>query len=241
MSPPSVRIPAKSNRACGALPEPESLAGGFWFPRLSADSSRELRGFATLGWYIEDQRDSEAWSQRFLNFKDGRGTSIQGAALVLGKMLEQIDWARHNGVAIISAMSSSQSVYDAAKPAARLAALLGERMGFRHIAGALRKQQHRRLHTLKGGASEREQEISGKYELVGRINADLVIICDDMITRGNTLGEIARAIRVKHPQIDIVGLGLGKSERASFAARYGKTLTNGHLSAAQLKEWDNAR
>jgi hypothetical protein len=69
----------------------------------------------------------------------------------------------------------------------------------------------------------------------------LVIVCDDLITRGDTLGEIARAIQVNHPRIELLGVGAGKSERAAWAANFNKQLSNGHLTAQQAQEWDSAR
>jgi hypothetical protein len=237
---PLVRLPPKSAAPLGRLAWPDPLAGGLWFPRLDAETSKEFRGFFTIGWYQKDARDSDIWSRHFLDFKDGRGNSVQGAAAVLGTMLQRIDWTGYRGVSIISAMSSGQVTYDPNKPHARLALSLSQRLGFTHVPGALRKQPHKKLHGLNG-STEREREINGRYRLVGQLPGDLVLICDDMLTRGSTLGEIARAIRQVHPRTQLVGIALGKSERVVWAAGCGKTLNNLHLTTAELQEWDRAR
>lgn len=235
----TVRIPQmKASRFTQLFPRPEFLGPLFWFSELSSHASLLLRGYLTLGWYIDDDRD--AWSKRFLGFKNADANCVRGACAVLSMALSTINWNAEGRIAVCSAMSSAQTEYDPHKPQAILANHLAEQFGFQYLGATFKKAAHRRLHLLKGGAQEREEEVKGKYELTQQFRASLVIVVDDIVTRGDTTGDIARAIRLRYPNVEVVGIALGKSERASFADTRGVKLNNDHIPAKWAEIWDNS-
>jgi hypothetical protein len=234
-------IPARlAKPGTSSFPVPKPLGDMLWFERLSADSSVALRGAMTLGWYIKDVPD-DPWTTRFLQFKNAWPNAIKGAQLVLARELANIEWGAASSIGITSAMGSRDTTYNASEPAAQLATFLAKQFGFRDLNGLFAKKAHKSLHKLKGGAAEREAEVAGAYKVVGQIGVPVVLICDDVITAGSTLGDMARAISAKNPKVEVIGLALGKAERRAWAAGSQYALTNDHIPAKSAHDWDRAK
>lgn len=235
----TVRLPkAKASKATQTFPQPSPFGHLFWFSELSSPASLLLRGYLTLGWYIRDNLDE--WSGRFLSFKNSDAGSVRGACTVLSIALSAIDWQSEGPIAVCAAMNSAQTIHDPRKPQAIVAAHLAQQFGFQYVGASFEKSAHKSLHRLTGGAHEREAEVSGKYRLTQKFDARLVLVIDDIVTRGTTTGDIARAIHMHNPKVDVVGIALGKSETAFFAESYDVKLNNNHIPTRWAKIWDKS-
>jgi predicted amidophosphoribosyltransferase len=108
--------------------------------------------------------------------------------------------------------------------------------GLKWMPSLLSKHPHRPLHNCRTQA-EREAEIKkADYSATGSMaGIKRVLIFDDIATRGDTLTAIAGAIKRISPRVEVVGIALGKSERVSYAASWGHTISNEHVPWE--KEW----
>jgi predicted amidophosphoribosyltransferase len=103
----------------------------------------------------------------------------------------------------------------------------------------LTKQPHRSLHRL-GGAADRSLELQkANYQALALPNhLRRVLVLDDVVTRGETLSAIAKAIKTTAPAIRVYGIALGKSERQSYAAGFGYMISNDHVPLRWADRWD---
>jgi hypothetical protein len=195
----------------------------------------EVVAVYTVGWRILDEPD--AWSNRFLNFKSG--VDVAKAGRVLGHALREIvsDQGLSSGVAVTAALSSGAVQFEPAKPLAIAGSIAAKDAGLTWLPTLFTKQAHRRLHTL-GSGSERDDEVKGKYTCPGVRNCKCLIIIDDLVTRGATFGEMARALGVATSGVPVVGLALGKNEKRNFAKDYGVIVDNSRLAQSWEKRWN---
>jgi hypothetical protein len=111
---------------------------------------------------------------------------------------------------------------------------IADQIGGAWLPDIFEKDVHRSLHSLPS-AAERAAEVAGKYRSNTVTGIDTLIILDDFITRGDTLGEMHRAFNEVNTSIDLVALALAKNESQSYAASQGVTVSNNHIPA----EWDS--
>ena len=78
----------------------------------------------------------------------------------------------------------------------------------------------------------------GKYSCTGIQNCDGLVIIDDLVTRGATIGEMARALHAKSPGIPVLGIALGKNERREFAKGFGVIVDNSSLAVKWESRWN---
>jgi hypothetical protein len=108
-------------------------------------------------------------------------------------------------------------------------------LGVAYLPNLLTKNVHKSLHKCTG-AAERELEIARANYRSTQLRGSLkrVLILDDLATRGDTVTAIAKAIRAQSPNIGIIGIALGKSERKSYAAGCGYEISNEHVVLPDL-------
>jgi len=112
---------------------------------------------------------------------------------------------------------------------------VGELDGYDYCPYLLRKKPHRPLHTLPD-ADSRDSEVKGKYSSayfsdVTANRVRLVVVIDDIVTRGATMDEVARAIKKENGDIPVYGVALAKNERKSF---WNDQISNDHISEQVL-------
>ena len=112
-----------------------------------------------------------------------------------------------------------------------------EASGTVFVGDALSKEAHKPLHTVSDAYERQEilDEATFRSEPVG---ADSVVVFDDLITRGDTLSHIARAILTANRSVKVYGVALGKTERRSFQQDvYGIEISNDHVPKKWKKAW----
>jgi hypothetical protein len=190
-----------------------------------------------LGFRLTDNRDEE-WTTRFNDFKYGRYR--WGRAAVRGARAAVPDAVRTIGlgtdVTVLCAIPSSAEVVLGTSRVAQMAAAIARANSWVWYPSGLRKQIHHPLHGL-GAAVVRDAEVRNRYAATG-IAAGTVLVVDDFVTRGSTLNEIARAIRLTSPSAKVCGLVLAKNESANFWKEQGIDIDNAHIPPHVTKRWD---
>ena len=202
------------------------------FPRL--DSSGSLLPVYTIGWRITD--DADEWTRRFLRFKDGDKPHVRGGAFVLKDAVAEI--IAHHGLApdqtaLTTALSSKSTKANPKSVLYRVGEWVSKKVCVSWLPDLFTKEAHRSLHSI-ANANDRDAEVHNKYKSGKLAGIKTLIILDDFVTRGATLGEMARALSSKNSGINVIGLALGKNESSSFAADFGVKVDNSHVPP----EWE---
>lgn len=201
----------------------------------SLDNAPTVPAF-TLAYRFTDNGWDE-WTQRLNKFKAGDAAAIQGACRAMHKMLSGFPFG--TSVFVTAAIPSGETTLPAQAGVYILGKYLSDSLGFTWCPQLLTKRVHRKLHNLYE-ATERDAEVAGAYTASAPpIAPGVVLILDDLITRGSTLNSAATAIKVVAPAAKILGLAPGKTERQSYWADRGTPITNAHVPAALAHAWDN--
>lgn len=197
-----------------------------------------LNHVVTIGWRFTDT-DKDPWSQRFLSVKEGSPETNRRAATFLATVMARS--VQDRGLVVVPAMSSKTRVTDPESVMALAAKAIAE-LG-NEYAGDLLEQTPRGSLKFAKSRAERLDLIRDSYAVRDEAPWDLsgkkVLIVDDLVTNGDTLMEIARAIREAYPDVEAVGgLCFAKNESQSYVAPHGHTITNGHIPDAYAKIWD---
>lgn len=190
----------------------------------------------SLAWRFIDE-PNEKWTFRLNQFKSNDMAAIQSACRLYTHVLSQIRWENSLKRAIICAIPSSETSLPLGSALYTLGNAICECLGWQWHPKYLTKKTHRKIHSLNS-ASSRDSEVDNVYSTCYRIDADVIIILDDFITRGATVADIVRAVRVSNPEAKIGCAVLGKNERRSYAKSNGFDISNGHLSDYFQKIWD---
>ncbi|WP_131818613.1 phosphoribosyltransferase [Sphingomonas turrisvirgatae] len=194
----------------------------------------------TVGWRILDQ-PGDVWTQRFVAFKADETPAFMGGAYVLLEATKEL-MARRNlkpaSVGLAVALSSRATKLNNNHVLCRTGRWLAQRLNLTFVGEKFSKQAHRSLHTLSS-SGERDGEVSGKYTCQKIEGVSTVIILDDFVTRGATLGEMKRALDETSCGISAIGLALGKHERNAYATGFGVNVSNEHIPDKWNQAWIN--
>lgn len=213
-----------------------SLAGWMRFERLD----RLYTQTHVLAWRFRDDT-GEAWTARVNAFKAKKPPAIAGAARVLAaaipQLMEQCGW-KASETALTAALSSVDSGCVPTKPLPMIGRAVAKRLDLQWLPDILTKQPHKPLHNIFD-AAEREAEAAKALYQCGQItNVRRILVLDDLFTMGSTLNNIAVAINNTNNGLRVHPIGLGKSEKRSYALSLGKELTNEHVPASWATLWD---
>jgi hypothetical protein len=218
------------------IPTPTKSGNLLRFDRL--DTSGYAIRVYTVGWRIVDQ-SGDQWTKRFLNFKSDTSKGFMGGAFLLREAVREIlvteglD-AKTTGLAI--ALSSGATKISDQSVLYRAGYWIAAQLGLPFIADSFTKKVHRSLHSLTS-SSARDSEVSDKYSCTRIDGVKTIIIVDDFVTRGATFNDMRRALQDTNPGIRVIGLALGKNEKASYAAKFGYGVHNDHISTAINALW----
>lgn len=195
----------------------------------------------TVGWRIIGNADH--WTTRFLRFKEGQLNDMRGGAQVLNRAIQELLThltfdARHTG--LTTALSSGNTQADPKSVLFRVGKWLAEQNNLEWLPSLFTKEAHQSLHNLPVGA-DRDAEVKDKYSCGRARGIRQLIILDDFVTRGATLGDMTRAFKVSNPGTNVVGLALAKNEKATFAASHGVIVDNSHIPAEWDELWEQAK
>ena len=195
--------PVKLRKSARLIPIPE------------LDSPQSDLPVYAIGFYISQRSGkSDAWSDRIIGFKDRNQTDIKGGIRVLSEAAKEI-LSLHDldpeTMGLLSALSSKDVAADPMSSLQRAGKFVAQHCGVKWLPKALTKKSHRKLAHIKG-PEVRDNEVKGKYQCMKLNGIQQIIIMDDIVTRGATMGEIKRAIKASNPSVQVIGLALGKTD-----------------------------
>lgn len=194
-----------------------------------------------IAWRIVD--DPDRWSRRVLGFKADRSTAdFNGGAwcLKLGVkgILADQGW-QPDDTGLVTALSSGATDPVSDHILFRTGKWICEELGLTFLTPHLSKVAHRSLHSL-GGAGDRDAEVEGKYACEPFSGLSHIVILDDLVTRGATFKEVARAVHSASGIQSFAALATGKNERRRYADYCGAHLSNDHVSPEMERLWSQA-
>lgn len=222
---------------------PCNEAGWLRFNRL--DSLQGINQVYAMGWRFTDEAGlSDPWSQRLTLFKRGRDVlpAIVAFNLAVNDLVRAVGWSAHE-TGVIPALSSNDTCTNPSKQIPKLAQSCAHAMGFTYLPHVITKKAHRPLRTLNSLVERRNEvrEADYKANLEGCSHIRRILIVDDLVTNGDTMSAIARAIHAHVPDMEFYGLALGKNEKQGYAHSHGHQINNGHVPHSWAEAWDNAR
>lgn len=211
-----------------------------WTPaQLPARS--QIDGAFVLGFRITGDGTND-WSARFNRFKFGTARSrIAGIAVMkaaIGSLLRQLFAASNlavSDVAFAPALGSAEATATPTGSNSALARACANVFGNPICLDLLSKRPHESLHRSRGAAEARAEIIRNADYRASKVKARAVIVFDDFITRGDTLGAIANAIKSANPSVLVFGVALAKNQGIEFID---PVTANDHLLPALADLWD---
>jgi len=211
------------------------LAGLMHFQNM--DNLRNFHVYS-LAWRFTDN-PADPWTRRMNAFKENEPQAVGAACAVMSQATSRITWGQTGRrFTLVSAIPHAETALPQTAALFQLGQTVAANNGWEWEPNALSKNPHQSLHNMRGGCAQRDAEVAGKYAARTGFNSDFILILDDFTTRGSTIAEIARALRVRCPNAVIGGLVLGKTERQTFAAERGLDLNNNHVPADYATLWD---
>ena len=207
---------------------------GGWMAFQHLDHGHPLDHAFTLAYKMTDD-PAEMWSGRFVRFKDKDQKALYGAAKVLKPAMTGLFASLKLNAAhtvIVPALSSVEKLADPNRHVPRLATAVSKELSCAVNMTAVSKDPHPSLHKVP--AAERIATLEKANYTAQAIDADVVVVLDDFITQGATLGITARQLKAANPKLTVLGVALGKTERRAYWADRGIVLSNQHVPG----DWD---
>ncbi len=159
-----------------------------------------------------------------MTVRDDRGdvkqttTGFRGPLMVQSLTSAKSKFLSLGTISVVPILGSGDIETIDENPISRMARAIGELDGYQYCPKLLyKKEVYRRLHTIRG-ADNRDAEVEGKYfshsfDALGLNKPNAVLLVDDIVTRGTTMNDAARAIKKSNGHLIINGIALGKAER----------------------------
>ena len=217
-----------------------SHIGQRWAQTWLSSHSR-IDGAFVLG-YRTTGGGSNAWSERFNRFKFGpprsQGVGIAVIRATMGSLTKQLLAGSNvpmREMTFARALGSGKTTANPGGPIAALTMAGARVFGNPFRLDLLTKQPHDSLHMSGDTADVRAEIIRNAGYRAGVISARVVIVFDDFITRGDTLGAIADAIKDTNPNATVNGVALAKNQGVDYLD---PDTANDHLLSALSDLWD---
>ena len=209
-----------------------------WMRFRYLDEDEGLTRAFTVGYRLTDV-GADPWTRRFNRFKKNQMRSLHGGLEMMKAAVPGLvdglglDPSR---TVFVPALSSRETVARKKGVLPVVAQQCAAEAGTAFVRDALSKNAHEPLHKA-GGAVDRCEILEGAGYRAKPIDADSVFVFDDLITRGDTLSHVARAILKTSPKARVYGVALGKTERRSYQQEtYGVDISNDHVP----EKWETA-
>ncbi len=211
-----------------------------WMAFDDLDQGLGLMQAFTIGYRFTDDSNEE-WTKRFNRFKKKQRKALRGGAKLMGSAVPQLvsrlglDTSR---TVFFPGLSSSETVASDDGALWRLTRYCAQATNVRFVGDAVSKKVHDPLHKFR--TTDRRQEILGGAGFRSRRirNTDNILVFDDLITTGSTLSHIAQAVLETNPQVNVYGIGLGKTERLAYHNKFGLEVSNNHVPAKWARKWN---
>lgn len=207
-----------------------------WLPARSLIDGAYVLGYRVTG----GERD--AWSERFNRFKFGpprsRTAGIAVMQATMGSLMRQLfagKNVRPQDVTFAPALGSHERTANANGRISSLALACAGVFGSPFRLNLLSKQPHDSLHRSRGNADVRAEIIRNAEYRADAVAAHAVVVFDDFITRGNTLGAIANAIKATNPTVRVYGVAFAKNQGVDYIDA---ATANDHLLPELADLWD---
>ena len=205
----------------------------------SLDAGYEIDGAFAIGYRFMDG-GGEQWTRRFSRFKVGMQISLRAGAHLLGVatpgILSELELDAAS-VTFVPALRSRETLASKKGLLPLIAGWCAEQCGSDFAPQLLRKKAHPSLHGQNRRADEREAILDSAGYTSDIVSTPNVFVLDDLITRGSTLCEIARAVKDQNPEVNVYGLALGKNDRQQYLETHGQHSTNDHIPSEWNEIW----
>lgn len=209
--------------------------------QANLSASSQIDGAFVLGYRITGGGTND-WSARFNRFKFGNqrsrvaGIAVMQAALgVLMRRLFASSGIAAHEVTFVPALGSAETTANPAGPISNLVRACASVFGNPVSINLLSKRPHERLHSPGRTADARAKIIRNAGYQATRVQARAVLVFDDFITRGDTLGAIANAIKATNPKVSVYGVAFAQNQGIDFIDA---ATANDHLLPALAGFWD---
>jgi len=169
-----------------------------------------------LAWRILDAPDY--FGESLISFKNNEAAAISLWSTIATDILQHSIIGTRQTF-ILTALSSRETSISTDSPLYKLCDFISSHNNYINVCDKLSKTKNPSLHTLHAG-NERDKTISGSYTCLpipGLTSEHDIIVLDDLMTRGSTFAEIARAILETNPQASMIKcIALGKNERSLY-------------------------
>lgn len=195
----------------------------WWLRPEKIRSSEYLNDVFCLGYRIGQSVDN--WTVRINQFKAGKSNVIKKAAATLRaaapSLFRRINIDPRDTI-VMPVLGSQETSGDANSKNSHLAKAIASGAGAKFVLDCLQKDKHPPLH-LQPSAHARDQALNNANYRASRLNCKNVIIVDDIVTRGATMSEIAKAIHKSNPGTQIFGFALGRHVRPEYSPAQANT------------------
>lgn len=195
----------------------------------------------TLGYRLEDTPE-DPWTQRFTAFKFDEGpASVAGASNLMEAAAQLLvnGLGRDTGrVAFVSAMRSGETRAAENGALSQIARRCADATGCQFVPGILSKKPH--LPTGRGRLDPEFRMLLVEHAeyRAEPLDADIVIIVDDLVATGKTLSMAATAIVERNPGVTVYGFALAKTGwRNLVQLWHGEDASNEHIPDAWGLLW----
>ena len=214
--------------------------GWLWFKNL--DSYSQLDGAFALGYRVT-RGPIDSWTTRFTNFKFGPPRSRIAGNTVMSTAVQQLvtNVSQSLGVTpqevtFMPVLGSQETTANSNGALVSLALVCANACGCAFRMDLLNKKKHPSMHSTYRTAEERQTIIQEAVFTAGAVNTPVVVIFDDFITRGDTLGAWADAIKTSNPGVKVYAVALAKNEGYDYLPD--PATANAHISAELAQMWD---
>ena len=200
------------------------------FSSLSVDTN-ELVSVYTIGWRFDKEVDDK-WTKIINRFKfENDDENLQLSAEVLEEAIKRILNSNNldiSNTGIISAIPSKYTTLPHTHKLFKVGCYIESNIGTEFLNKYLTKKIHKKLHRIKG-KEKRDAEVHEVYNFNKLVSNNNIIIIDDIVTRGSTMRDIRRAIKLNNESIRFIGLALGRQAPGTRAEQIKWKLNNDHV------------
>lgn len=191
--------------------------------QIVPDNAANLDWVHCLGWRLRNNFQ-DPWTAFVVKVKGREPLSVKNAAECMAIYVKSLP-LKHKHIYVVPIISSRDKQACADDPSTVFSQAVARAVGGICVVDALEKRPYSSLHSGRKSASERDSLVFGTYTCTGfnfprNCRQPLILIVDDIITRGSTMNDAARAIKAKHEDLLIGGLALAKWQA------YDQTATN---------------
>ncbi len=185
-----------------------------WWLKPSLDKGHPcLVGVYCLGYRIGSGRD-DPWTARINDFKSGSVRALRQAEATMqsaAPSLFSCIGINPEDTVLIPILGSSEETADLQSRNSRLAKAIADAAGASFEASCLAKRVHAPLHQQPDAGARDAVLKRAKYR-AGKLEHSLVLLVDDIVTRGATMAKVAAAICLRNPTATIFGFALGRHQ-----------------------------